>query len=666
VAKGLSLLLLLLSSFVLSAEITSRLMYTDEEGNVIAEGEVEALYSGYLVKANRVKYNPRTKEIYAYGNVYIKKLDNSLEVWGDEAYIDLRRERGYFLKARGRVEQFYFAAERIEKVGEKLYEVSDGEVTTCPPDRKELKICFWKARVSENYVFSFGNSLKFFKVPFLYSPLVAFPVGSRRTGFLPPFIGTGSYNDFLYIQPFFWAISRDKDATFTLDYRSDQAKGISAEYRQALSLRDKLFAKISLYKEPSPPGEWWTGRDLGTFRENRFRIEFSLRYRNWKLGLDIPSDPYFFEDIYFSRDLRTKPFTLSYITYTKLDRKYFLSLNLRSYYDLTSNSQKNSLHLLPEAGFYLRPRRLGPLFVSLTSMYTNFYRVNSPRYSRLIFIPQLETSLNLFGLQNYTSLRVMNNFYFNGSSSQNFDERVTSFLFENRVPLFKRLSFHKLELDNTLEAVYRFSPENFNTPQFDTFDEVIRENNLRFRYSGLISFKGRSVASIFLEGGYNLLRSYRFPTDSRLVDKPFLPVRGILSIYPVEWLSISQDFTYDINLGIFARRVSSVSLNLGRVSLSGSFFTSKDSYGKKTTDQYSLGGGIRYRSLFAGAYLTRDILSSKELHRRFFIGIKGACWALKLDFKRTYYGGGKGFLREVLLTFNLFNLRDIKLPLRKK
>ncbi len=664
-AKGLSLLLLLLS-LVYPAEITSRFLYTDEEGNVIAEGDVEALYSGYFIKAQKVKYNPQTKEVFAYEGVYIRKLDNTLEVWGDEAYIDLRRERGYFIRAYGRVEQFYFTADRIEKVGDKLYEVRGGEITTCPPDRKELKVCFWKARVSERYVLSLGNSLKFFRVPILYSPVVAFPIGDRRTGLLPPLIGTGSYNDFVYIQPFFWAISVDKDVTFTFDYRSDQAKGISAEYSQAFSPYSRLFAKLSLYKEPSPPGEWWAGRNLRTFRNNRFRIEFNLRYRGWKVGLDLPSDPYFFEDVYFSRTLRTKPFTISYITYTHFDKEYLLSFNLRSYYDLTSDSQEKTLHLLPEGGFYLRPKKIGPFFISLTSIYTNFYREKAPRSSRLIFLPRLETSTNLFGLRTYTSLDIINNFYFNEKASQPFDERITSFRLENRAPLLRHDRFGSLELDSTFETVYRFSPENFNPPQFDNFDEVVRENNFRLRYSGLVSFKGRDVASLFLEGGYNLLRSYRFPTDSRLIEKPLLPVRGILSIHPVEWLSISQDFTYDMNLGTFVQHVSSLSMNFEHLSLGASYFTSKDSYKNRISDQYSLRGELKYKAVFMGAYLTRDTLNGRELYRELFIGIKGACWALRLDFKRTYYGRGKDYLREVFLVFNVFNLRDIKLPLRRR
>jgi len=665
VAKGL-IALLTLVSVVLCAEITSKSLRTDPQGRVIAEGSVEAIYRGYLIRADRVEYDPGTKEVFAKGRVYIKKLDGSFEVWGTEAYLNLKEERGYFVNAQGKFERFYFTAERVEKVGDNLYEVSKGEVTTCPPEDKELKVCFWKAKITEGYVFSFSNSLKFFNVPFLYSPLIAFPVGDRRTGLLPPMIGTNSYNDFIYIQPFFWAISKDKDATFTVDYRSDQGSGVWAEYRQAISLRDRLYTRVSFYKEPTPPGEWWDGRNLSTFRENRFRLEFELRYGNWSVGLDLPSDPYFFEDVYFSRSLRTKPFTLSYINYTRLEKDYFLALNLRSYYDLTSSNQRTTLNLLPELGFYYRPKKVGPLFLGLTTLFTNFYREDGLRTKRLVFLPKAELPVNVLGLRNYMSLEMVNNFYFTENTPTPGDERITTFRFEDRLPLFFQNRFWKFSLTNVLEGVYSFSPEDYNPPQLDTFDRVVKENNAKLRYSGYLSYRDRQVASLFLEGGYNMLGSYRFPTDSRLIKKKLLPIRGILSVYPAKWLTLSEDFTYDANLGILARSVSSVFTNFKYVSFGLSYITSRDSYGVRTRDQYSVRGELRYRRALLGGKLTKDNLSGKELYRQVYLGVRGACWALKIDFRRTYYGVQKGYLREVFLVFNIFNLRDFRLPLRRR
>ncbi|EDP75451.1 LPS-assembly protein LptD [Hydrogenivirga sp. 128-5-R1-1] len=663
-AKWLTLLLALVS-LSLSAEILSKSLTRDEEGNLIAEGDVEAEYREYIIRADRVKYNPATKEVFAYGNVYVKRKDGSLEVLGKEAYIDLKAELGYFIDAEGKFRKFYFSARKIEKVGEEVYHIYDGEVTTCPPDKKELKVCFWKARVSDRYVFSFSNSLKFFRVPFFYSPVVVFPVGDRRSGLLPPMIGQNTYNNLIYIQPFYWAISRDRDATFTLDYRDKQAKGLQVEYRQAFTLKDRLYFRLSYYKEPLPPGEWWEGRNLQTLRENRFRLEFNTGFKNWKFGLDLPSDPYFFEDVYFTQKRRTVPYTLSYITYTRMERDYFLSFNLRNFYDLTSDDNDGTLNLLPEFGFYSRPKQVGSLFLNLTSTFTNFYREEGLRTQRLVFTPQVELPMKLFGMNNYAGLKLINNFYFTEGEDYP-DERVSSVYFEDRLPFFGGFSWKGLSFSNVFELVYSFSPQNFNNPQLDSFDEVTKENNIKARYSSSLSYGGRAVASLFLEGGYNLLKSYRFPTDSKLVEKSLLPFRAILSLYPTEWLSLTEDATYDANLGVLARSVSSANLKVWRANLGGSYVVSRDSDKKRLSDQYTLTGEVSVSRFLMGGSVTRDNVSKRELYRKVYLGVKGACWSLTADYRRTYYGSEKGYLREVFVVFNMFNMKDFKLPLRRK
>ena len=662
--KGLKLLLVALISLSFGMEILSERLYTDEEGNVIAEGKVEVDYGRFLIKANRIKYDPKRRTVFAYGDVYVESKDGKLEVKGSEAFLDLKTEEGYFLDAEGRFRKFYFSAEKIRKLRGENYVVEKGEVTTCPPQDKEMRLCFWRARISDRYILSYSNSLKLFNVPVGYLPLAIFPVGERRSGLLPPMIGQNTYNNLIYIQPFYWAVSEDKDATFTLDFRDRQAKGLWVEYRQAFTVRDRLYTRFSYYREPTPRGEWWKGRELKTFRKNRFRAQLELSWRKWRIGLDLPSDPYFFEDFYFSQEERTVPYTLSYITYTDLGRDYLLSLNLRSYYDLTSPDNAGTLHLLPELGFYSRPKRVGPVFLNLTTTFTNFHRESGPRSKRLIFLPQAQLPFDLFGLQNYASLEFLNNFYFTEGGSFK-DDRVSSFRFEDRIPLYSSFSLLSFGFSNVTELVYTFSPENFDNPQFDSFDQVTKENNLKLRLSSSLSYKGRTFSTLFLEGGYNLLRSYRFPTDSALIEKELLPIRLILSLYPTGWFSLSEDLIYDPNLDVFARSVSTLNLKFWKTTLSGSYVVSRDSREKRLTDQYTLGAEMNVKGALLGGSITKDNLTDKEIYRRIYLGYRGACWALKLDYRRTYYGE-KGYLKEVFLVFTVFNLRDLKLPLRRR
>ena len=662
--KGLILALLLLSTSF-PVEILSDSLRTNREGEVIAEGNVRVDHGDYIIEADRIRYNPKSKEVFAYGNVYVRKKDGTLEVRGSFAYMDMKTGRGYFLDAEGRFRRFYFSARRIDRTGENTFSFEDGDVTTCPPQDKEMKVCFSRARFTGRYVISFGNTLKLFNLPLLFSPFVAFPVGERRSGLLPPTIGSNTYNDIIYIQSLYWAISEDKDATLTLDLRNRQASGIWVEYRQAFQPGEDLYTRLSYYREPEPPGEWWEGRNLKTFRRNRYRFELSLRRGGWDLGLDVPSDPYFFEDVYLSQKLRTIPYTANLLTYRRSEEDYFLFLNTRVFYDLTSDDNRRTLNLLPEFTFYSKPRKVWRGFVSLTSSFTNFYREEGLRSRRLLFLPEYEIFTAPFGIRNYTRVRLITNFYFTEGEA-GYDDLVLSFLFEDRVHTFKEVALKGFRLLNTFELIYTFSPENFNNPQFDSFDRVVRENNLRVRVSSSVDFRGRSFANIFLEGGYNLLRSYRFPTDSRLVERPLLPIRAILSLRPFSWASLTEDVIYDPNLNILARSVSSLNLKAGLGSLSVSYLVSRNSLNRRTSDQYTLRGGLNLKGLTLNASSTYDNIRRKELYRSVSLGYRGACWSFKVSFRRTFYADKREYFREVFLVFNLFNLKEFTLPLRRR
>ncbi len=670
----LIILIFILLSFGFPIEIFSEKLIRTQEGKIIATGDVVVDYRNLLIFAHEIEYDPERRELFARGGIYIKSKDGRFEILGKQAFLDLKTETGYFIDAKGRFERFYFSAEKITKTEEEVLIVEKGDITTCPPNDKELKLCFFKARVSKRYVFSLGNTLEFFNVPIFFFPGLIFPVGERRTGFLPPMIGQNTYNNFIYIQPFFWAISRDKDATVTLDFRDRQAKGLWLEYRQAISLKERLYTRFSYYLEPEPPGEWWEGRDPQAFRRNRYRMELRLRLKNWKIGLDVPSDPYFFEDIYFSRRERSLPYTVSYVVYELKEKEYYFSFNLRNYYDLTSPDNRRTVSVLPEYTFYHSPRRIfGNVYVSLLTSFTNFFSKENISVKRLIFYPEFKIPSKVGRFYNYTEIRLINNMYFIESEEYDkvyTDVRINTYRIENRTPFVSHLKFRKFFLINTFETVYTYSPSNFNNPKLDTYDNVIRENKVGFRLNSSLKYAKRKIANLFAETGYNFLNYYNFPTDNTPVYRSLLPVRYILSVFPVENVSLTNDSVYDANLGILASSITTVSMKFKKkrynFKTSGSYVVRRNAEKRIITDQYTVSASLKFKGLITGGSITKDNRTNKELFSRAFIGYEGSCWAVKLDFRKTYFGTEKGYINEVFLIFNVFNLRDFKLPLRRR
>jgi len=649
------LLILLLLSLSFGYEIISdRLEVVGEK--IVAEGRVELFYGNYHVRADRVEFYREREELFASGNVYIKNLKSGLEVWGSYAYLNIKKDRGYFLDARGKFRNFNFQAEKVEKVGKDKYEVYRGLVTTCPLEDKELYLCIFRAKVSRERALLLGNTLRFFRVPIFFLPFYSVPLGGRRSGLLFPMIGSTTYSPFIYRQPIYVALARDRDLTLTLDYRENQGRGIELEYRQVFTSRDYWKFGFSLFREDTPPGEWWEGREL--FRENRFSYYLSLNYGYLDLGVEEVSDPYFYEDIAFQRSVRTKPYTLTHINYRLLGPDYSFYATLRRYRDLTRDSNKATVHLFPETSFMLFPKRVAGLDLSGLFSFTNFYTEEDGSYPRIIVNPTIGKFFQLFKVNNFSQITFINQFYPVSG------KRVNTYRFSHTVPQYLYVRYGNLTNYNLFEVSYNYSPSNYELEIYDFRDEVVKENQVGLLWNSELSGK-RTYFRSFVRAGYNFLQSYKFPTDGTLVEESLLPVYFNFSVYPLESLTITQDGIYDFNLGIMARSITSLSWRVRSLSFSLTNSVFRNSDGERTSDQLS--GRLSYSGEFLTASLSvsYDRLVQKEIYRGVFVGFKGKCWSLGIDYKRRYFRTRNEYVDEAFLRFNIFFVETIEIPLSR-
>jgi LPS-assembly protein len=594
--------------------------------------------------------------------VYVRSTDGRLEVKGSYAYIDLDKKVGYFLNAEGRFQKFYFKAEKAEMEGD-TYMVEEGEITTCPPDRKEMVLCFSKARIDQRYVISENNSLRLFRVPFAYLPIFAYPVGERRSGLLPPTVGSNTFNSFIYQQPIYWAISKNKDATLTIDLRDKQAKGFSVEYRQAFFKEDDLQFKFSYYKEPIPPDKWWEGRNLTTFRENRYRIQLSLDLEDFKAGLDTISDPYFLEDTSLRARERTVPYLTSYVAYKKDFERFLITFEAKHFYNTTSPNNKGTLQKLPEVALYWKSQQLwGPIFFSLYSSYTNFYREEGLRGKRLVLFPELSIPKNLFGRTFYSNL-VFENLYYFGLNQQGYKETVSSLYFSESVPFIFDLQAGNFKFKNFLKVGYSFREKNFNNPRFDNRDQINKTSQVDALWTSGMGYKDREFLNLYVSSAYNYLGKYTY--EGITADRRLLPIRAIVSLKPFEGVSLTTDSLYDIEGGFPLRTSNSLSLNYKKTGLTLGYQTTRNLLKQRITDQTSLSFGTSYGSTVFGLLLTRDNRIGKDLVRQANLDYRGACWSFRL-LARDNYDGTKGrYIKELYLTFNLFDLQRLTAPLKR-
>jgi hypothetical protein len=132
----------------------------------------------------------------------------------------------------------YFRGDHIEQREAGVYHIESGIVTPCT---QALPIWQFSARsfdlVADDHVTMKVPVFKIKGVPLVVLPALYWPIDEdrRSTGLLLPSVGTSTRKGFMYSQPFFWAINRSMDNTFTYDYYAKAGSGFSSEFRHRLT-----------------------------------------------------------------------------------------------------------------------------------------------------------------------------------------------------------------------------------------------------------------------------------------------------------------------------------------------------------------------------------------------------------------------------------------------
>ncbi len=214
--------------------------YSEAERKVIAKGRVRVVVEGRSLSADEVTVDLDDQVLVATGNVILMEGLNRLE--GDRIEYNYRTNVGVVTNGRAfLLPGLSFSGAEIRREGERQYSLTQGRFTACRLCQPEPQTPDWEFRAQEATIFqdewihSRNTSFWVKGIPALFSPIVALPIGPRRTGFLIPRFGYGNRDGFVIKEPFFWAISPSQDATLTTTYRSKRGFEFAGEYRYILA-----------------------------------------------------------------------------------------------------------------------------------------------------------------------------------------------------------------------------------------------------------------------------------------------------------------------------------------------------------------------------------------------------------------------------------------------
>jgi LPS-assembly protein len=214
--------------------------YAEAERKVMARGSVHVTMEGRSLSADEVSVDLDDQELVATGNVILMEGLNRLE--GDRIEYNYRTNLGVVFNGRAFLSPgVTISGVEIRREGERTYRLRDGRFTTCRVCQPQPQTVDWEIRAKEatfyldEWAYSRNTSFWIRGIPALFSPVAAFPIAQRRTGFLLPRFAYGNVDGFTVKQPFFWAISPSQDLTLIPTYRTKRGLDLPGEYRYLLS-----------------------------------------------------------------------------------------------------------------------------------------------------------------------------------------------------------------------------------------------------------------------------------------------------------------------------------------------------------------------------------------------------------------------------------------------
>ena len=198
---------------------------------IFASGDVEVRYGDILLFADRVEYDPGTKDCRAEGNVVVQSGREVLR--GERLFFNLESGRGSIEEASGLIAPtLLFEAARIERRQADLYSLTKGFLTACAQPNPRWSFGLSRAEVRTDDRLELWDAVVRIKgVPVLYLPYLSYPLKERATGFLMPRLGFGGSKGFSLSQSFYWAMAPNMDATAGVDLYAARGAGAGLEYR---------------------------------------------------------------------------------------------------------------------------------------------------------------------------------------------------------------------------------------------------------------------------------------------------------------------------------------------------------------------------------------------------------------------------------------------------
>ena len=523
------------------------LQYDKEADTYTAKGDVEIKEGTRQLNADYVRYNKTTEDVYAEGNVVFREEEDVIH--SDRMYLNLATKTGTIEKGRIFIKQgnFNIVGSEIEKLGENEYEIKKGQFTSCDmdgPSRPAWKFTADDTKVTvEGYARTKGMKFYILDVPVFYIPGGFFPVkAERQSGFLLPEVVTSSRDGFKFKESYFWAISKNKDATFYSQYIQNRGVLVGSEFRYALKENLKGAWDFKIISDRDYDNTRW---ELSGKHEQVIGKDLTF-----KTNVDLVSDKDFVLDFGLTPAIRAENLLKSTAYIEKPFTKSLLTVEMAYFRNLTSKDNDTTFKYLPHATFFTEfiPILKNKFYTDLYLDVTNFYRERGDKFTRFAFEPRIRLPYSWNGINFVLNSTFYETAYLidhvaTESGSSTSERHTMKLQGDANVQLIRNYNLDFLNLGQMQSVIkpqlrYTFIPNSSfsNIPSADPYDRISQQNTITYSFNhylyGLTSGMSKEISVFEVSQTYGLSGNLDQSLDYKGFGGRFSDINSKLTLYP--------------------------------------------------------------------------------------------------------------------------------------
>lgn len=388
--------------------ISADSLFRDNENeSVVLEGKVQVVNKDQHISCDKARINLRAHRLELYGNA--KVISSKAVMGGDQIYLDYESNTGLMINGYVQSGNVLFEGEMIQKTGENDFFVVKADYTTCNNCPSSWGFSGSQIRAElGGYAFIKNSILKFGSVPILWLPYLVVPLKSdRQTGLLTPQFEREDKGGFAIAQPVFFALAKNKDATYTFKNYEFRGPKSLLNYRYVLSDNsagefDTAFLRDLVFKDDSRINDFRSAEKKGSAINRWF-----LKYDHYlelpedfvhRMQINNASDLQYPKD--FARETKNHgdPAMENRMSITKNSIDNHLSVDSSYYINLLQSDplggNDSAVHRLPEVRFSQKQKNINDtkLVYAFDLDLVNFAR-SGPAYDDLTLIPTSSTQV---------------------------------------------------------------------------------------------------------------------------------------------------------------------------------------------------------------------------------------------------------------------------------